>query len=362
MHRDRDKSMEKNGSMWRGKKVELGKSPRMLLIALNGIGNLLLATPFLTNGKKMYPRSAVSVLALGDAVSVLKESPYVDEVIIYPEKSSFLVRIGFLLSLRKRKFDVSFYPYPNVNAMSAIIAFIIGAKVRVNFEYRMLGRWAGLFDTISIPVDLSKHDIGKNLDLLEPFHAKVLSRELFIPITKEDKNVVDGLLKGKIRKGNILIGMHVGSKESMRIWPTGNFAKLAQLLSVHKNIKILLVGTSIEEGLIKGLQEFNGRNIISLLSKATIPETTEAIRRCALFVTTDSGPMHMAVAAKTKVIAVYLGPNIRRTAPYGKKHVVFLTNKATMAEDGNKKHLYVDKVTPEMLYERIKKELGKRLK
>ncbi|MBI3026887.1 glycosyltransferase family 9 protein [Candidatus Woesearchaeota archaeon] len=332
-------------------------SQRMIFIALNGIGNTIILTPALVNLKKNWPKSYVTVLTLRDSVGIISSNPYIDDVIVYPSKKSLLSRIVFLLKLRRQKYDISFYPYPNVNIMSALFAFIIGAKCRVNFYYRFLGKWSGIFDSISVPVDLEKHDIEKNLDLLRALNLKIYSKNPCIYIKKEDTKYVDGLLKNNVKRKDILIGMHVGSKEGMRIWHTENFASLAKKLSADKRVKILLVGTDIEMNLIKDFGEFKKQNIINLINKTTIPQTTALIGRCKLFVTTDSGPMHMAVAAGTRVIAVYLGPHIKRTAPYGKKHIVFLTNKATHKEDKNKNHIYVDKVTPDMVFKKIRKIL-----
>jgi len=68
----------------------------------------------------------------------------------------------------------------------------------------------------------------------------------------------------------------------------------------------------------------------------------------------------MAVAAGTKVIAVYLGPHIMQTAPYGKKHVVYLTNKATINVDSNKNHHYVDVMTPKVINDKVAKAIRPR--
>ena len=155
--------------------------------------------------------------------------------------------------------------------------------------------------------------------------------------------------------------MHVGSKEGMRIWPTENFAQIAGELSKLSNLKILLFGTGIENYLIKDFEQFNGKNIINLIKKTTISQTTEAISRCRLFITTDSGPMHMAVAAGTKVIAIYLGPHIRRTSPFGDEHVVFVQKQACYddfyGKYKNKNHIYCDDITSEMLMVKIMENL-----
>src|SRR3989338_6150480 len=341
----------------KNKKIKFENRPKIIFMALNGIGNLILLTPVFTNIKKNFPKSKISVLTLSDSAGVLANNPYVDEVMLYPANQSLVSSAIFLLKLRKRKFDISFYPYPNVSIMSAAMSFLVGAKCKVNFYYRLFGRWCGLLNTISVLVDIGKHDVEKNLDLLRALNLKIYSKDIFIGATKEDANHVEMLLKNKIAKNDLLIGMHVGSKEGMRIWPTENFAALAGQLSGYDQVKIILVGTGIEMNLTRNFSQFTQPNVINLIKKTTIPQTTELIKRCRLFITTDSGPMHMAAAAGTKAIAIYLGPHIIRTAPFGKKHTAFLTNKATFKEDKNKNHVYVDEVTPDMVLKEIKKSL-----
>jgi ADP-heptose:LPS heptosyltransferase len=339
-------------------KIQDLKNAKIIFLALNGIGNTLLLTPVFTSLKKAYPRINISVLALADSAGSLKTNPNVDNVIVYPGKKGILSRLGFLLSLRKKKFDISFYPYPNVDIMSALFGLIVGARCRVNFEYKLFGKWSGLMDTVSIPVEFRKHDVEKNLEFAKLLGVARPSQKLFINVTAKDRKKIDLLLKGKVKKNDILVGMHVGSKEGMRVWPTENFARLVAMLSNKGQVKIVLVGTEIEKDLIKGFEEFAGNNIINLINETTIPETTALIERCKLFVTNDSAPMHMAVSVSTKVIAIYLGPNIMRTGPYGKEHVVFLVNMATKDIDSNKNHHYVKEVTPEIVFKEACKALN----
>ncbi|MBI1935166.1 glycosyltransferase family 9 protein [Candidatus Woesearchaeota archaeon] len=327
---------------------------KIIFIALNGIGNTILLTPVFINLKKNLPDSVISVLALNDSAEVVRNSPYVDEVIVYQSKASFFSRLLFLLRLRKKRYDLSFYPYPNVSIMSALMGFVIGAKKRVNFQYRLFGSWRRFFDTISVPVDFSRHDVEKNLDLLRALGMKIHSKSLFIPVSESDKKYACNLLSGMVKKNDALIGMHIGSKEGMRIWPTENFASLAKKLLAINKLKIAIVGTKIEKGLVRNFQEFRQPNIINLIGKTSIPQTTALIGKCRLFISTDSGPMHMAAAAGTKVISIYLGPHIKRTAPFGEQHIVFLTNKATMKSDKNKNHIYADEITPEMVFRKVK--------
>jgi len=336
---------------------KINNKSRIIFIALNGIGNLLLVTPVITNLKKNFPKCEITVLALNDSVNVVDSSPYVDKTIVYPAGKNLLSRIIFLLKLRRYNFDFSFYPYPNVNVMSALIAVLIGARVKVNFDYELFGRYSKFLNTVSLPMDLNKHDVEKNLDFLRAFNLKIFSKKLFMNVKDSDKRYIGKMLEGKLKKDGILVGMHVGSKASIRIWPIDNFAELVRKISKLKNVKIALVGSKIEKKLVKNYREFKGKNILNFIEKTTIPQTAALIQRCSLFVSTDSGPLHIAVAADTKVLSVNMREFIKRTSPFGKKHVVISNYRQYEKFDKNKNHIYVDEITPEIVFEYFKREL-----
>ena len=329
---------------------------KILFIALNGIGNLITATPAFTNLKINLPNAKIHVLALKDSQSLLKGSPYVDKFIEYPAGKSLLPRIAFLLGLRKENYDISFYPYPNVNFMSSAIAFLTGAAIRVNFKYPLFGKDRNLLDTCSVVADPEKHDVEKNLDLLRIIGIKTSSKKMFIPVSEEDKKHVDHLLKG-VGKHDTLIGMHIGSKERRRIWPAGDFAALAQKIVARKNMKVVLVGGAIEEKLLKETEGFDHPRIINLIRKTSIPQTAYLMQQCKLFIANNSGPMHMAAASGTEVITIYLTSDIKRLYPFGVDYTAFLLKRDKPAIDNHKNHIYADQITPDMVFESVELSL-----
>ncbi len=343
--------------------VKAKENSNILFIALTGIGNLIMLTPAFANIKKNLPKSKVFVLLLGSSADVVRKNPYVDEVIIYPSKRNLLARFLFLLKLRKRKYDFSFYSYPNVSTMSAVLSFLIGAKYKVNFNYNFLNlKNCSFLNSISVPVDMNKHDIEKNLDLLRACNLRIFTNKMQIYSGKNDEKYVNGILKNKVSKNNVLIGMHVGANEKAKLWHTKNFASLTRKLVMNDKIKIILVGSDIEANLIKNFSEFKHPSVINLIKKLTIPQTTYLIKKCRLFITNDSGPMHMAVAAGTKVLSIFIASNVKRTAPFGKEHVVLLKKYKNYDEDKNKNHIYVNEITPEIVFKQVKKLIYARTK
>jgi ADP-heptose:LPS heptosyltransferase len=339
------------------KRAKIPQDARILIIALNGIGNLILATPIITNIKKNLPKAKVSVLTLRDSRGVLEQSEQVEELITFPAEKSLSQRLQFLIGLRKRGYDVSIYPYPNVNIMSAIMGLLIGARKKVNFDYKVWGKFVTFLNDISVPVDYDMHDVDKNLKVVKALGLKVHTKEMLVGITKDDEKKVVQLLKRHIKPRHIVVAMHMGSKEQLRVWPAENFAKVAEALSQHSNVKIVLIGKGTEREAAESYPQFKAKNIINLIDKLTIPETTVLLKRCRLLIGNDSGPMHMAAAVGTQTLIVYLGPHVRRTVPYGKKHVVFVAERDPTYVDKNPNHIYVDKVTPRIVVAKAKELL-----
>ncbi len=332
---------------------------KVLFIALTGIGNVIMLTPALTNIKKNLPKSKVSVLLDSYTEDVLEKNPYVDEIIIYPTNKNLLLKILFLLKLRKKKFDISFYSYPNNNIMSSIFSFLSGAKLKVNFHYKFLFlKKCEFLNTISVDADENTHDVDKNLNLLRAYNLKIYSRDLFVPISEEDKIYVDNLLKDKVKESDELIGMHIGSDGLDKMWKTKNFASLVDKIKNRESIKVILVGAEKERNLVDEFPELQTSKVINLMGNTTISQSTEVIRRCKVFIANDSAPMHMAVAIGTKVIGIFIASDVRRTRPYGKKHIV-LTNLTEYINGDNKNIIYVEKITPEVVFQQLKISLTK---
>ncbi len=339
-------------------KISLSNQSKVLFIALTGIGNVIMLTPALANIKKNFPKSKVTVLIDSYTKDVLKNNKDVDEILIYPARKNLFSRLLFLLKLRGEKFDVCFYSYPNYNIMSAFLSYLTGARYRVNFYYKFMWKEkCGFLNTISVNADNDTHDVDKNLNLLKACNLGIYSKNMIIPATKEDKTYVDTLLKGKVKKSDTLIGVHIGSDDLDKIWKTNNFAALVEEITERGNIKVILVGAAKEKSLVEKFSEFNSPKVVNLMGRTTIPQTTEVIKRCKIFVANDSAPMHMAVVAGTKVISIFIASDFRRTGPYGKEHIVLTNLKEYIGSKRNKNIIYVDKVTPNVIYQQIKKFL-----
>ncbi|MBI4451960.1 glycosyltransferase family 9 protein [Candidatus Woesearchaeota archaeon] len=338
-------------------RINLGKKARILLISLTGIGNLIMLTPAFANIKKNLPESELYVMVSERSVHAARNNPHIDKLILYPSKKNFIQKMIFLLKLRKNNYDLAYYSFPNRNILSDIFLFLTGAKEKINYYYPLFGIENFCFSDACMEPDLKRHDLEKGMDLLRLCNLKIYSKKPVINPSMDDYKFIEGLLKNKASKSDILIGMHVGTIDNEKIWPTENFAHVAKELAKNKNTKIILIGSEIEKNLVRNFGEFRHRNVINLIGKTSVLQTAALLKKCRLLVTNDSGPMHIAVAVDTKVVAIFLASDIRRTGPYDKKHIVLSKRGYYDKSDGNKNHIYTDNITPELVLSQIRKIL-----
>lgn len=357
------KAMKRRTSTKHAPHCWLQDGARVLFVSVTGIGNLLMLTPALSALKSAVPDIKITALVLGSAKDVLAHNSDVDEIILYPSNRNFLSRLRFLSKLRKNGYDACFYAYPNVSIMSAIFLFLITGNRRVNFEYPFLWwRKCRFLNSVSVPANPAQHDVEKNLSLIEACGIAInwkKSMQMRFNTTFEEKRAAQRLLRTR-KRGETLIGFHMGANDRVKLWPTDNFIQVMERLLGHGKVRILIVGGAQEAKLIKYFRPRHPEKTIITIGKTSLGETAALIRECDLFVTNDSGPMHIAVAMGTRVVGIFLSSDVRRTAPYGDEHVIFAVKKDFYSKDSNKNHVYTHKITTDSVYRKIAELLGLR--
>ncbi len=346
------------GALFRKKSIKLSANSKILVVASTGIGNIILLTPMLRDIKRNLPKSNVSVLVRKGLEDVLKLNKDVDNIITYHMEFGTLRKIRFLMGLREKKFDAAFYSYPNVDIMSAVLLFLTGAKKRINFAYS-IGAYeiCGFLNTLSVPSDGFRHDVERNLGLLRACNLRVSedSRKLVFNLSKEDEEYAKNALKGKLKKSDFLVGMHLGSNYKPKNWGVENFSRLMEKLLESKRIKIILVGGNAEKSLIEGQEFLADKRVINFVGKASIRQTAALIKRCRLFITNDSGPMHIAAAFGVRTVAIFIASNAYRTGPWSNKSIVISKKTNGWMHDKDKNHIYVDDIDVDFVFSRVEK-------
>jgi ADP-heptose:LPS heptosyltransferase len=134
------------------------------------------------------------------------------------------------------------------------------------------------------------------------------------------------LAEAGVPAGQRIVALQPGASNAIRQWPPESFAALARRLQDDLGAWILLLGGSDDAPLCERIGAQAGARVVSAAGRTDLPALAGLLARSAVLVTGDTGPMHLATAVGTPVVAMYFGPAyVWETGPYGADHVAFQT-------------------------------------
>jgi heptosyltransferase-2 len=300
-------------------------SQRILIIKLVAIGDLVLCLPTVRAIRKSFGSSHIAMLVTPRVREVVEGCPYLDETIYYDilgEDKGIKGLLKIIRQLRKRKFDL-IIELEQYYRITTLIAYFSGVKNRVGFDLPGQGR-RGLY-TIRVPYLIDKHEVEAFLEAAKKVGANISDKELVeIWVSPEDKEYVTKFLTGAgVTEDDFLVGIHPGTGPSAisRRWAPEKFAKLTDWLIKECKAKVIFTGAPSELNLINNILRSTSTYPIISAGKTNLKQMAEIAKRCKLFISVDTGPLHIAAAMKTKVIGLF-GPNTPlKWGPYGNGHI-----------------------------------------
>jgi heptosyltransferase II len=282
----------------------------ILCIQLWGIGETVLTLPAVEKIKNKYPKKKLSVLTTSRNSAVYEDQLFVDEIITI--NISIISVVSFIFgNFRKYEMVFDFEEYLNI---SSLIAFMTGCST-YGYGHGLRG---AIYD-FKAEYDDTKHVVSTFLDL-----ARLIDKDAKDPnrLTelKGPLNFDSGL---NLKENNKVIGICSGAAESgrSRIW--SNYSELAERILKKDSITtIAFIGTlnekeSIDKIIEKIKHEGKNERIFNLAGRFTLHELFAFIKQCDLFISNDTGPMHIAAAQGVWTIGLF-GPNLpERFGPYG---------------------------------------------
>lgn len=296
---------------------------KILIVRTDRIGDVLLSTPVIKVLRDNFPSAHIAVMVSPYARDILEGNPHLDEVIIYDKDSqhrSWKTSMRFAGSLREKKFDLAIILHPTNRAH--LITFFAGIPRRVGYD-RKLGFL--LTDRIKHRKQLGeKHELEYSLDLIRYLGIEPKDKTTFMPIKSESEKWV-GLILGQagIKETDRLLAVHPGASCISKLWPTERFAEIADRMADKYGFKILIVAGPNDANLAGKVAGGIHCKAVNLAGKTSVSQLASVFKRCSLLISNDSGPVHIAAAVGTPVIAIFgrnqKGLSPRRWGPIGEK-------------------------------------------
>lgn len=291
---------------------------RILVIKLSSIGDVILAIPSLRAIKEKFPNSKLCVLVGIESRQIIQSCPYVDEVTVFDKG-----RDKFLFRLFKMVRELSAYRFDIVidlqnNKTSHLLSFLCWAPSRYGFDN---GKFSFLLNHRVRFIGLGaigpvEHQ-SKVLGMLG-IDVKNDSLELW-PGESDFKYIDEQLSMEWVSQKQPLVGMNLSSstKWQTKRWPLENFIRLSEELA-KENIRTVLTGTKEDENLAEKFVSVSKSKPINLVGKTSLLELASLIKRCDIFITADSAPMHIAAGMQTPLVTLFGPTDPKRHLPPAK--------------------------------------------
>ncbi len=294
------------------KKIIPGEIRKIAVINLGGIGDLLLSTPALRALRNAYPDGRIILLVSLGAFEFAKGLTCIDSIFVLRFSVSpvaVIANIKTLLALRKEKLDLAVNMRTLVSQMSAfkmrLLLGIIGPKIKAGRDTQGRG-W--FFD-----VRIAEEDIGEtyemdyDIETAEALGARVTDETPDFKVREEDSKEVKFLLDSSgVSADNIIVGIHPGGKPSHR-WPAANFIETMKRIADKRKCAFVITGEKGDALALQGLMCGSDIKVIDLTGKLNIRQLGALIGMCGVYISGDTGPMHIAAALKTPQVAIF-GP------------------------------------------------------
>ncbi|PIU19366.1 MAG: hypothetical protein COT18_07895 [Elusimicrobia bacterium CG08_land_8_20_14_0_20_59_10] len=293
---------------------------KICLLQTAFLGDCVLTLPLLKELRETLPRARVSVVTRPETAEIFSSSGLAAEIIEDGKKTApsgpgeFF---GLARELSSRGFDAAIIPHRSLR--SAALAWRAGIPVRIGFSSSA----GSLLLTHKVPFSWLLHDVERNLALLSPF-SSVLKAAW--PGMRGDAGAASRL---SLPPG-IKAGINAGSAWPTKRWPREKWARLIKLLHAGYGGKVLMAGGPGEKDWNDAIARLAGPGrVLNLTGKTSMAELMEAIRPLKVFVSNDSGPMHIASALGVPAVGIF-GPTTRELGffPYGPANRVVETQLA----------------------------------
>jgi ADP-heptose:LPS heptosyltransferase len=303
-------------------------NPRnILVIDFGQLGDVVLSLPALRAIRERFPEARITVAVGRPGADVINLSGYADAALevdrVALRDGPTLISIArifkFVVRVRNAKFDfvIDLHSLSETN----ILGFISGAPHRLYSQRpgRSLD-FLGNFKPRPPAEVKDSHLVDRYLDVLKPLGIVNQSRTPSLKTSPAGDHAVEALLKKeKAQSGALLIGLFPGAGHVGRRWPLERFAELADYLIRNDRVRVIVFAGPEEREMITQMRSIFPPSTI-FFDRLSILQLASAQARLTLFVSNDTGPMHIAAAVGTSVIALLDRPTPNSFVPVGNEH------------------------------------------
>lgn len=288
---------------------------RILLIRLSSLGDVVLTTPAIRAIRAHFPNAYIAMLVAKQSSDILQQNPHLNEIIEFnrsakDKDTGEMLRI--IRILRQRKFALTFDFQRKFR--TELLMYFSGASERVG---------KGKLCTIRVHEKGNKHATEHYFDLLHAAGIPAENCQLEMFLTKTERtDACYAFEEAGVREMQLKVGLFPGAGWKLREWMPERFASIGDRLVQHFNAQVIIFGGPKENELVHSVANLMNGPAILFAGTLQIRQLAACIEKCDLFLTNDTGPMHIASAVGTPTVALFGPGNHIRFQPLGDLHTI----------------------------------------
>lgn len=307
----------------------------ILVINTMHIGDLMLVTPALRTLRANYPQAHIALLTDKPLADLVRCNENIDECILidkHGRDKGILALIRFIRQIRKRHFDLVINYHRNERA-SAIASFSGGKKIvgyAQPFFHRFFDHWMPNLAMADTPKDKVMHQTLCHLKVLQEAAGctKLDDRGLEMWLPPEEEKKASDLWQKEFAEDDRVIAFNIGASWMTKRWIDAYFAECADHF-IQEGYHIAFLGGPTDVAIVKAciekMKEKDSPKVHIFTGKVSLTVLAGLLRRCCLFLTTDSGPMHVGVAMNVPIVTMFGASPVPTFYPYDGKDIVIKT-------------------------------------
>jgi heptosyltransferase-2 len=307
-----------------------GRAVRRLLVrGPNWIGDAVMSEPALTAMRRLFPNAELSLLVKPAIAELFGGHPAVDHLMTYDARGRHAGLAGKWLlagTLRRAGFDLAILLQNAFEA--ALLAFLAGVPRR--YGYASDGRSLLLTQAIARPSSMRKlHQVQDYLELLRPLGVNGGSSAPRLYLSQAEEEQARLFLQANgVQEDDLVVGVNPGSTYGgAKRWLPERFAEtadrlVARLRGEGRVARVVIIGAKGEEPLGQAIAARMQSRPLGLSGRTSVRDLMGVISRCALFITNDTGPMHIAAAFNVPTVALFGPTDFEETSPIGERHAL----------------------------------------
>ena len=313
---------------------------RILIVNPFGIGDVLFSTPLIRAIRRAFPAAYVAYLGNRRTEEILRRNPHLDALFIYEKDEvvalwnrhklhALRLMASLFRQIRRSRFDVAIDL--SLGERYSFLLALFGVPRRIGFDFRRRGRF--LSHRFVINGFQDRYVVNYYAELLGMLGIRQRDGALELAINEEDRQDAQQRLGTLgIRDGHRLIGwvpaggVSWGIQANFRRWSKEGFIQVGRALGRQPDTMLLIFGEPQDHAVCAQIAQAIGAKAVDLSSQTTLGQFISLIARCALVITNDGGPVHIAASQGVRTVSIFGPVDAHVYGPYPRTdghHVVY---------------------------------------